>query len=90
MNFSFMFVELIYGFLSNSLGLISDSLHMLIDSSALAIALYANYVSKKKPSTTFTFGYERVEILSGYVNGIFLLYAVIEIISESFERLMTP
>ncbi|KAM3139148.1 hypothetical protein pb186bvf_008746 [Paramecium bursaria] len=90
MNFSFMFVELIYGFISNSLGLISDSLHMLIDSSALAIALYANYVSKKKPSTTFTFGYERVEILSGYVNGIFLLYAVIEIISESFERLMTP
>lgn len=90
MNFSFMFVELIYGVLSNSLGLITDSLHMLIDSSALAIALYASFMSKQKPNTTFTFGYERVEILSGYANGIFLLFAVVEIMSESFERLVTP
>lgn len=85
-----MFVEFIYGVLSNSLGLISDSLHMLIDSSALAIALFASYTSKKKANSKFTFGYERVEILSGYANGIFLLTAVVEIISESFERLITP
>lgn len=43
-----MFVELIYGWISNSLGLITDSLHMLIDSSALAIALYASYMSKRR------------------------------------------
>lgn len=41
-----MFVELIYGFLSNSLGLISDSVHMLIDSSALALGLYASFVAR--------------------------------------------
>lgn len=42
-----MFIELIYGFLSNSLGLISDSVHMLIDSSALGIGVYASYVAKR-------------------------------------------
>jgi zinc transporter 5/7 len=85
-----MFVELIYGFLSNSLGLISDSVHMLIDSSALAIGLYASFVSKLQANETFSFGYERVEVLSGYINGIFLLFVVVEIMSESFERLMNP
>lgn len=49
-NFSFMFVELIYGILANSLSLISDSVHMLFDSSALAIGLYAAFMSKLKPS----------------------------------------
>ncbi|CAD8088573.1 unnamed protein product [Paramecium primaurelia] len=90
LNFSFMFVELIYGWISNSLGLITDSLHMLIDSSALAIALFASFMAKRKANSTYTFGYERVEILSGYANGVFLLFAVVEIISESFERVITP
>jgi zinc transporter 5/7 len=31
-----------------------------------------------------------VEVLSGYINGIFLLFVVVEIMSESFERLMNP
>ena len=45
-NLSFMFVELIYGFMSNSLGLISDSFHMLFDCTALFIGLIASYISK--------------------------------------------
>ena len=40
-NFVFTFVELLYGILANSLSLISDSAHMLFDSTALAIGLYA-------------------------------------------------
>jgi hypothetical protein len=45
-NLVFMFVEFFYGIFSNSLGLISDSIHMLFDSSALAIGLYGAYMSK--------------------------------------------
>ena len=45
-NLSFMFVELIYGYLSNSLGLISDSFHMLFDCMALFIGLCASYIAK--------------------------------------------
>lgn len=85
-----MFIELTYGFLSNSLGLISDSVHMLIDSSALALGLYASFVARLQINSTFSFGYDRVEALSGFVNGIFLLFVVVEIISESFERIMNP
>lgn len=46
MNFTFMFVELIYGIIANSLSLIGDSAHMAFDSTALAIGLYASFISK--------------------------------------------
>ncbi len=52
-----MFVELIYGLLSNSLSLVSDSAHMLFDSSALAIGLYASFMSKLEANIHFSFGY---------------------------------
>lgn len=58
-NFGFTFVELVYGFMANSLSLISDSAHMLFDSSALALGLYASYMSKKKPNMVYTFGYSQ-------------------------------
>lgn len=78
-----MFVELIYGLLSNSLSLISDSAHMLFDSSALALGLYASFMSKLKPNIYFTYGYERFQILSAFTNGLFLLFVAFNIFTES-------
>ena len=48
LNASFMSLELIYGYLSNSLGLISDSFHMMFDSLALLVGLLASYIAKKQ------------------------------------------
>jgi len=89
-NFLFMFVELGYGFYSNSLGLISDAGHMLFDCTALAIGLYASFVSKLKANGVYTYGYGRYEIISGYVNGVFLLFIGYFIFVESIERLFEP
>ena len=57
---------------------------------ALAIGLYASYISKLKPNSVYTYGYGRYEILSGYVNGVFLLFIGYFILVESVERLFTP
>lgn len=40
-----MFIELAYGYLSNSLGLMADSFHMLFDSLGLFISLLASYIA---------------------------------------------
>lgn len=89
-NFLFMFVELAYGFWTNSLGLISDAGHMLFDSMALAIGLYASYMSKVAPDEFYTYGFGRYEVLSGYVNGIFLLFIGFFVFLEAVERIFTP
>jgi zinc transporter 5/7 len=82
----FMVVELFYGLMANSLGLISDSIHMLFDCGALAIGLYGAYMSKWKNNHTFTFGYGRYQVLSGFVNGLLLLFIGIYIFFEAIHR----
>lgn len=57
LNLSFTIVEFLYGFWSNSLGLISDGFHMLFDCTALVFGLYAALVSQWKPNKLFTYGY---------------------------------
>ncbi|KAJ2744276.1 hypothetical protein GGI20_003107 [Coemansia sp. BCRC 34301] len=90
LNLSYMFVQIVYGYLSNSLGLISDAIHMLFDCMALAIGLIAAVMSKWPPSESFTFGYDRIEILSGFSNGVFLMLISVSIFFEAIERLMYP
>uniref|UniRef100_A0A8C5KCR6 Zinc transporter n=1 Tax=Jaculus jaculus TaxID=51337 RepID=A0A8C5KCR6_JACJA len=69
----FTFVEVFYGVLTNSLGLISDSFHMLFDCSALVMGLFASLMSWWKATWIFSYGYGRIEILSGLLNGLLLM-----------------
>ena len=85
-----MFVEMGYGLYANSLGLISDAFHMLSDCFTMLIALIAIYISSSSPDRLFTFGYERVEVLAGLLNGLFLIFVAFNIYSESIERLYEP
>lgn len=89
-NLSFMFVELIYGIISNSLGLISDSAHMLFDCSALVIGLYGSFMSKWKPNQEYTYGYSRYEVVSGFVNGLLLVFIAMFILVEAVHRAFDP
>ncbi|KAL4808076.1 cation efflux family-domain-containing protein [Aspergillus unguis] len=87
LNFGFMLVQLSYGFATGSLGLLSDSIHMFFDCLALVVGLCAAVMSKWPPSTRFPYGYGKVDTLSGFANGIFLMIISVEIIYEAVERL---
>ncbi|KAH3837247.1 zinc transporter 5-like [Dreissena polymorpha] len=89
-NLAFTFVEMIYGVLTNSLGLISDGFHMLFDCSALVMGLYASVMSRWKATRVFSYGFDRVEVLSGFINGLFLMVIAIFVFSESLHRLTEP
>jgi len=85
-----MVVEFIAGFMSNSLGLISDACHMLFDCAALAIGLYASYISRLPVDNQFNYGLGRFEVLSGYVNAVLLVLVGALIVLESLERILDP
>ncbi|XP_022739190.1 probable zinc transporter protein DDB_G0291141 isoform X2 [Durio zibethinus] len=89
-NTGYMVVEFVAGFMSNSLGLISDACHMLFDCAALAIGLYASYISRLPANNQFNYGRGRFEILSGYANAVFLVLVGALIVLESFERILDP
>ncbi|XP_060191450.1 uncharacterized protein LOC132621269 [Lycium barbarum] len=89
-NTAYMVVEFAAGFMSNSLGLISDACHMLFDCAALAIGLYASYISRLPANGQFNYGRGRFEILSGYANAVLLVLVGALIVLESFERILDP
>ncbi|KAM6985935.1 proton-coupled zinc antiporter SLC30A5 [Aplochiton taeniatus] len=90
LNLAFTFVELFYGVWTNSLGLISDGFHMLFDCSALVLGLFAALMTRWKATRIFSYGYGRVEILSGFINGLFLMVIAFFVFMESVTRLVDP
>ncbi|CAG8541720.1 15375_t:CDS:10 [Funneliformis caledonium] len=90
LNLSYMFVQMVYGIWTNSLGLISDAIHMFFDCLALAVGLFAAIMSKWPENNKFTYGYGRIETLSGFANGVFLILISIFIMFEAIGRLIDP
>nr|XP_045609333.1 zinc transporter 7-like [Procambarus clarkii]XP_045609334.1 zinc transporter 7-like [Procambarus clarkii]XP_045609335.1 zinc transporter 7-like [Procambarus clarkii] len=90
LNLTFGFVELFYGIMTNSLGLISDAFHMFFDCSGLMVGLAAKVITKWRANDKFTYGYVRAEILGGFINGLLLLFVSFFIFAESVERLIEP
>ena len=87
---SFMIAEVVAGILTNSLALISDAAHMLTDAAALAIALAAVQIGKRKADSLRTFGYYRFEILAAAFNCLMLFGVAIYILVEAYARFKSP
>jgi len=87
---SFMAVEAAGGFFANSLALVTDAAHMLMDSLALGVALFAGGVSRRGSDAKRTYGYRRMEVLSGLANGVLLIVVSAFIVQESVQRLRSP
>jgi solute carrier family 30 (zinc transporter), member 5/7 len=88
LNLSFMLIQAFYGYITDSLGLLSDSIHMFFDCVALAVGLFASVAAKWPPSERFPYGFGKIETLSGFGNGVFLMLISIEIIFEACERIL--
>lgn len=80
-------VEVIGGFLSNSIALLADAGHMLTDVAALALALFVAWFSKQPETPKKTYGYLRWEILAAFLNGATLLLISAWILWEAVTRL---
>jgi len=85
-----MIVEVIGGLLSNSLALVGDAGHMLVDCLAIGISLLALYIARRPATATRTFGFHRAEILAALANGTTLILLSAFIFYEAYQRIQTP
>ncbi len=90
LTFSYMTIEIVGGFWVNSVALIADGVHMLTDSIALLIAWWGFHVAQKPATERMTFGYQRTQILTAFVNGAVLLLIAAAIVIMAIERLLNP
>jgi zinc transporter 5/7 len=83
-----MLIQAFYGWVSGSLGLLSDTVHMFFDCLALVIGLGAAVASKWPTSPEMPFGWGKLNVLAGFGNGIFLMLVSVEFIWEAIEGIM--
>jgi len=83
-------VEFVGGILTNSLALISDSLHNLSDIFALVLSFVALRVVQWKSNSERSYGYVRVEIFVAFVNATALVLIGIYIIYQGIQRFAHP
>jgi cobalt-zinc-cadmium efflux system protein len=82
--------EFIGGLMLNSIGLMSDAGHNLVDQGSLFLALYAHIITRRPSSETRTFGYHRAGVIAAFLNSFILLLTALGITLVSAKRLLEP
>lgn len=85
-----LIAEVIGGFWTNSLALLSDAAHVFMDLFALVLSLAAIRLARFPATDRRTYGWHRAEILASLVNGLTLLLIAFGILGEAWQRLLHP
>jgi len=90
LNVGITVAQIIGGFLSGSLSLLSDALHNFSDVLSLLFSWIAHRYSKKQATTKNTFGYKRAEVVAAFVNATALVIVAVFLIYEAMVRFSNP
>ena len=90
LNLIFVIAEFTAGYISRSVGLMSDAGHNLSDVASMALALMACILATRHATGKYTYGYKKSTILVSVANAIILIAAVGVIIFESIEKIVRP
>jgi cobalt-zinc-cadmium efflux system protein len=87
---AFMAAEIVVGLLANSIALITDAGHMTTDAAAIAVAIVAARIATRPARGAYTYGFARVDALSGQASGLTLLLLAVFFTVEACLRLADP
>ena len=73
LNLLFSIIEFIGGMLTNSVAIISDSIHDMGDAMSIGVSYFLERKSNKKPDNTYTYGYVRYSVLGSIITTFILL-----------------
>lgn len=90
LNVSFSVFELFGGLFTNSVAVISDSIHDMGDALSIGISYFLEKKSKKDPDEKYTYGYTRYSVLGALITTTILLVGSILVIVSAIKRIMNP
>ncbi|MBI5969826.1 MAG: cation transporter [Deltaproteobacteria bacterium] len=82
--------EVVGGYYTGSLALLSDAGHVFMDVFALSLSLFAIHISALPPTETRTYGLHRVEVFVSWVNSFVLIVITGFIFYEAYQRFFHP
>jgi zinc transporter 2 len=86
LSFTFMMIELVGGALANSLAIMTDAAHMLSDSTSFFISFMAVVIAARSPDKTFTYGYQRFEIVGALASVMIIWILTLFLIQQAISR----
>jgi len=90
LNIAFSIFEFFGGLFTNSIAILSDSVHDLGDAVSIGISYFMEKKSKKKANNKYTYGYVRFSVLGGVITTTVLLVGSILVIISAIKRLFNP
>jgi cobalt-zinc-cadmium efflux system protein len=90
LNLGFAVLEFFGGLFTNSMAILSDSIHDLGDSVSIGLSWFMDFKSRKKPDRDYTYGYARYSLLGALISSLVLLVGSTIIIVEAIRRLLSP
>ena len=90
LNISFSIFEFIGGLITNSISILSDSIHDLGDAISIGISYFMERKSKKPADSKYTYGYIRYSVLGGVITTTILLVGSIFVIIGAIKRIINP
>lgn len=90
LNLCFSLVELIGGFLTNSISISSDSIHEFGDCISIFISWLLEKKSEQKPNKFYTYGYQKFSVLGGLINSCILVCGASIIFINAINKIFHP
>lgn len=90
LNLAFTIVEVVGGVYTNSLAILSDSLHDLGDSLSIGFSWVMESRAPRPRQGRYSYGFRRLSLLAALVNAVVLIVGSFVILSQAIPRLFNP
>jgi zinc transporter 2 len=88
--FLFMIVEIVGGYLANSLAIMTDAAHLLSDLVSFTISIASLFIAKLPASSIMSYGYYRAEIIGALLSVSLIWGLTIWLLFEAVHRIIDP
>ena len=90
LNLGFSIFEFIGGTITNSVAIISDSIHDIGDALSIGISYFLEKISKRKPDNKYTYGYVRYSVIGSLITTTILIIGSIVVLISALSRIINP
>lgn len=89
-NLIFSLLELVFGFLFNSVAILTDAVHDMGDAVSVGLAWFFQKISIKEANEKYSFGHQRFSLLGALITAVVLLVGSTMVLIHTFPRIVNP
>ena len=90
LNLAFSVFEMVGGFFTGSVAIVSDAIHDIGDAASIGISYFLEKKSKKQPDEAYTYGYARYSVIGSVITTLILLFGSCVVIYNAIGRILSP